>query len=144
MGSGAGAAAPGSGRAPLLDFVAMLAERVMDTIAATQEVPRDRITLESSFDELGFDSLDGFNLLYAVEEELDVTIPDDVARELRSVGDVVAAVEKLLSDEGSGAEDAPVEASRPQGETVASPPPADSAGPAPAPGPNDPSGPAGR
>lgn len=89
----------------------MLAERVMDTIAATQEVPREKLTLDSSFEELGFDSLDGFNLLYAVEEELDVTIPDDVARELRSVGDVVAAVERLLAEaperDGGAGEGAP-------------------------------------
>lgn len=114
----------------------MLAERVMDTIAATQEVPRDRITLESSFEELGFDSLDGFNLLYAVEEELDVTIPDDVARELRSVGDVVEAVERLLTGETGEThetgtpEETPGKAPSPDGDAVAASPPGDPAAPA--------------
>lgn len=114
----------------------MLAERVMDTIAATQEVPRDRITLESSFEELGFDSLDGFNLLYAVEEELDVTIPDDVARELRSVGDVVEAVERLLTGETGetpeteAPQETPGRAPSPDGDAVAAGPPADQAVPA--------------
>ncbi|MFP3939886.1 MAG: acyl carrier protein [Thermoanaerobaculia bacterium] len=120
----------------------MLAERVMETIAATQEVPRDRITLESSFEELGFDSLDGFNLLYAVEEELDVTIPDDVARELRSVGDVVEAVETLLAERRSAGDGAPEGAGRPGGEAVARPPePGDAQGSAPRPaGPSGSSG----
>lgn len=116
----------------------MLAERVMDTIAATQEVPREKLTLESSFEELGFDSLDGFNLLYAVEEELDVTIPDDVARELRSVGDVVAAVARLLAEaperDGAAGEGAP----RPERDAVG---PAPAAGSAPSADPADPADP---
>ena len=35
-----------------------VSERVLSIIAATQRIPRDRITLDSSFEELGFDSLE--------------------------------------------------------------------------------------
>ena len=56
----------------------------------------EAITLENTFQELGIDSLNGFDLLCDLEEELGIVIPDDDAREIKTVGDVVECVKSLL------------------------------------------------
>jgi acyl carrier protein len=74
----------------------MIAGRVIAAIARVQDVPAERVSLDSSFEELGFDSLDGFNILFALEEEFDVEIPDEDARGIQTVRDAVEKIERLL------------------------------------------------
>jgi acyl carrier protein len=73
-----------------------LTARVRAVIAATQHLPPEKITPDSTFVELGIDSLDGINILFAVESEFNVNIPDDAAQNLRSVRDVIDGIAKLL------------------------------------------------
>ncbi len=73
-----------------------LTERVRTVIAATQHLAKEKITADSTFQELGIDSLDGINILFAVESEFNVNIPDDAAQNIRSVRDVVDGIAKLL------------------------------------------------
>ena len=47
--------------------------------------------------DLGADSLDTYELVYAIEEELGVTIPDDMANEFETVGDAVKYLSEALS-----------------------------------------------
>ena len=47
-----------------------LTARVRSIIAATQHLPQEKITADSTFEELGIDSLDGINILFAVESWL--------------------------------------------------------------------------
>jgi acyl carrier protein len=72
-------------------------ERVMRVIAGTQKLPAERIREESTFRELGIDSLDGLNILFALEEEFALDIADDAAMEFKSVREVVAGIEHLLA-----------------------------------------------
>lgn len=74
-----------------------LTRRVITIIAQTQRVPPETVTAESTFDELGVDSLDGVNLLFAVEEEFNINIPDEDARQIRGVPEMVAGIRKLLA-----------------------------------------------
>jgi acyl carrier protein len=73
-----------------------LASKVMIAIAAVSKKPIDDVKLDSTFGELGIDSLNGFHLLCELEEELGIIIPDDDARDLRSVGDVVEKIRPLV------------------------------------------------
>lgn len=73
--------------------------RVIRVIAETQRIPRESVTAGSTFEELKIDSLDGINIVFAIENEFNVNVPDDAAKSLRTVQDVVAGVEKLLSSE---------------------------------------------
>ncbi len=57
-----------------------LTERVRGIIAAAQHVPVEKIAADSTFEELGIDSLDGINILFAVESEFNINIPDDAAQ----------------------------------------------------------------
>jgi acyl carrier protein len=74
-----------------------LTQRVFSIIAATQRIPVERITIDSSFQELGIDSMDGVNILFALEGEFDITIPDEAAKAIRSVRQAVEGVESLVS-----------------------------------------------
>ena len=78
-----------------------LTTRVRSIIAATQHLPQENITPDSTFEELGIDSLDGINILFAVESEFNINIPDEAAQSLRSVRDVIDGIAKLL-DSGQG------------------------------------------
>jgi acyl carrier protein len=71
--------------------------RVIRVIAETQRIPVDSVKPENTFEELKIDSLDGINIVFAIENEFNVNVPDDAAKSLRSVGDVAAGVEKLLA-----------------------------------------------
>jgi acyl carrier protein len=74
-----------------------LIARVTAVIVKTQHLPPEAVTIDSTFEELKIDSLDGINLLFALEGEFDVDIPDDEARKIRSVRDVAEGIEKLLA-----------------------------------------------
>ncbi len=78
-----------------------VAETVISVIAKTKKISRETITLDSTLDELQIDSLDGLNLFFELEEALDVTIPDDQVKTMRSVGQIVAELDKLLLSQGA-------------------------------------------
>lgn len=67
-----------------------LFEKIKKLIAEKLEVEEDKITMEASFrQDLGADSLDTYELVYAIEEEMGITIPDEKANEFETVGDAV-------------------------------------------------------
>ena len=70
--------------------------RVVRTIADTQRIPVDSISPDSTFEQLKIDSLDGINIVFAIENEFNVNIPDDAAKSIRSVRDIAEGVEKLM------------------------------------------------
>ena len=67
------------------------------------------LSWDSTFAELNIDSLDGINILFAVESEFNINIPDEAAQSIRSVRDVVDGIAKLLA-EGPGGNKEPVRA----------------------------------
>ena len=73
-----------------------LTARVRAVIARTQHLAEEKVTPDSTFLELGIDSLDGINILFAVETEFNINIPDDAAQNLRSVRDVIDGIARLL------------------------------------------------
>lgn len=77
----------------------MLTDRVIAVIAAKQNLPLDRVTLDSTFAELGIDSLQGLNLLFELETALDVNIPNPMAMDIRTVRDLVENLEKCIPQE---------------------------------------------
>jgi acyl carrier protein len=65
-----------------------LFNKIKKIIAEKLEVEEDKITLEASFrQDLGADSLDTYELVYGIEEELGITIPDEKANEFETVKD---------------------------------------------------------
>jgi acyl carrier protein len=70
--------------------------RVIETIAKTQKIPVETVTLDKTFEELKIDSLDGINILFALESEFKVDVPDDAARRILSVRAAVEGIQTLL------------------------------------------------
>jgi acyl carrier protein len=74
-----------------------LTEKVIAEIASVKRIPTERINVDSTFEELAIDSLDATNLLFALEEEFGVSIPDAEARSIRNVRGAVEQVQRLLA-----------------------------------------------
>ena len=74
-----------------------LVGRVAAVIAKTQKIPPESVTLDKTFAELNIDSLDGINILFALEEEFKVDIPDESATKIRTVREMVEGIEKLMA-----------------------------------------------
>ena len=67
-----------------------LFEKMKKLIADRLEIDESKITLDSSFrQDLGADSLDTYELVYAIEEELGISIPDEKANEFETVRDAL-------------------------------------------------------
>ena len=62
-----------------------LTQRVLNVIATVKRIPRETVTIDSDFEELGIDSMDAVEILFALENEFDITIPDDEVRSVRNV-----------------------------------------------------------
>jgi acyl carrier protein len=74
-----------------------LIERVRNVIATSKRIPEERVTVDSSFEELGIDSMDAVEILFALENEFDLNIPDEEVKSVRNVRQMVEGVERLLA-----------------------------------------------
>lgn len=75
-----------------------LTQQVIGVIAKTQHIEAANITPESTFEQLGIDSLDGINIVFALENEFGIAIPDEAAKSLRSIQDAVNGVAALVAE----------------------------------------------
>ncbi len=70
-------------------------ERVIEIVSEQMGVNKDQITRETSFiNDLGADSLDTVELVMELEEEFDITIPDEKAEEIQTVGQAVDYIQE--------------------------------------------------
>ena len=75
-----------------------LFEKIQKLIAEKLEIDESKITLDSSFrGDLGADSLDTYELVYAIEENLGVSIPDEKANEFETVRDAYELIKSEQS-----------------------------------------------
>jgi acyl carrier protein len=81
-----------------------IAQRIIDIIAKSKSIPPESISLDSTFESLAIDSLDKINISFEVEEAFDIEIPDAALGSLKTVGDVVAGVRKILAAKPTPAE----------------------------------------
>jgi len=74
-----------------------LTEKVLSAIATTKRIPREQVTVDSTLEGLGMDSLDQLNLLFALENDFNISIPDEEAKTIRTVREMVEGVRKLVA-----------------------------------------------
>jgi acyl carrier protein len=79
-----------------------LIERVRKVIATSKRIPEDQVTIDSAFEELGIDSMDAVEILFALENEFDISIPDEEVKTVRNVRQMVEGVERLLAAKSAG------------------------------------------
>ena len=72
-------------------------ERVVEIVAEQVGVDKGQITRETSFvNDLGADSLDTVELVMEFEDEFDISIPDEDAEKIQTVGQAIDYVEARL------------------------------------------------
>ena len=81
-------------RGPAAEGVLFMFEKVRDIIVANLSCDPDTVTMEASLtDDLELDSLDAVDLNAALEEELGFSMPDEVLKDIQTVGDIVRYLE---------------------------------------------------
>jgi len=74
--------------------VSTIEEGVIAIVAEELSVEKDKIRRETTFiQDLGADSLDIVELIMALEEEFDISIPDDEAEKITTVGEAIDHIE---------------------------------------------------
>ena len=73
----------------------MIFEKLKDIIAEQLSVDADEVTMDSNIqDDLGADSLDVVDLITTIEDEFDLSIPDEAVEGIKTVGDIVSYIDK--------------------------------------------------
>ncbi|MFM8442155.1 MAG: acyl carrier protein [Methylococcus sp.] len=73
-----------------------LAERVIAVIRKSAEKPEENITLDTTFEELGLDSVDAVTMTFAIEDEFGIEIADQGFIGLKSIRQIVEMLEKIM------------------------------------------------
>jgi acyl carrier protein len=77
--------------------LATIEERVIEIVSEQMGVDKAQITRETSFvNDLGADSLDTVELVMEFEDEFDISIPDEDAEKIQTVGQAIVYVEAHL------------------------------------------------
>jgi acyl carrier protein len=71
-------------------------DKVVELISANNHIPPETITMDSSFEDLGMDSLDGLTLINDLENEYNITLPNEEVVKIKSVRQAVDNLEKFL------------------------------------------------
>jgi len=72
-------------------------QRIRGVIANSQRIPLEKVSIDSTFQELGIDSMDAVNILFGLESEFDINIPDEDTKDIRTVRQMAEGVEKLVA-----------------------------------------------
>ena len=77
--------------------------QVIEAIARKKKLDPASVTVASTFEELGLDSLDAADLMFTIEDTFKILVPDQAALSMKTVGEVVAGVKQLLTQRPDGA-----------------------------------------
>jgi len=70
--------------------------KVKEIIAEQLEVAVDKLSIDTTFEDIDADSLDIVELVMALEEEFDLEISDQEIENIKTVGDVVKYIESKV------------------------------------------------
>ena len=72
----------------------MIFERIKEIIIEELGIDADSVTIDSTLEDIGADSLDAAELIVALEEEYDLEISEEDARGMQSLKNIVEYIEK--------------------------------------------------
>ncbi len=79
-------------------------QAVIDIIAKEGSVPRDKITLDATLQDLDVHSLDGVQIIFAIEDKFDIVVPEEQAQHATgTVRQLVDGVIQLVAAKGASA-----------------------------------------
>lgn len=74
-----------------------LARKLVEIVRKEKEIPDEKLSPETALADAGIDSLDALTILFAIEEEFGITIPDAEARSMKTFGDMIDVVAAQLA-----------------------------------------------
>jgi len=80
----------------------MMQAIVIEEISRHLRCEADKISLDTRLDELGVDSLGAITILYELEDQLGIEVPNEVFDSLIVVNDIVIQLEQLVNNKVSG------------------------------------------
>jgi acyl carrier protein len=79
--------------------MASVEDRIKKIICEQLDVEEKNVVPEASFvDDLGADSLDQVELIMAMEEEFDISIPDEDAEKIATLKDAIDYIKKAIGE----------------------------------------------
>jgi len=75
-----------------------ITQKVIDIVTREEGLPPGVVRPDSTFAELGVDSLDALNILYAIEQEFEVEIPDSLAKNVTNVAQIVEVLASVVAN----------------------------------------------
>ena len=79
---------------------AEIEKRLIEIVRKEKKLPEDLLQPGSELAAMGIDSLDALTILFEIEEEFHVSIPETAARTMKTVNDMVDAVMTQVGTEG--------------------------------------------
>lgn len=77
-------------------------DRVLRVIATTRRIPVETVRPDSTFEELGIDSLDRINILFELETEFDIEVDDEQAKQVTNMQQMIEGITKLVEAKEAG------------------------------------------
>ena len=71
-------------------------QKLIAIVREEKDVAEDLLKPETALAEAGIDSLDALSILFAIEEQFHISIPDDRARAMKTFGDMIDIVQELV------------------------------------------------
>ncbi len=71
----------------------MVFDKIVAIIADQLDMEVSDITVDSTFEDLGADSIDVVDVIMTLEDEFDMEIPDEAIENMKTVGELVKFVE---------------------------------------------------
>ncbi len=72
-------------------------QKLIGIVLQEKDVAQELLKPETALADAGIDSLDSLTILFAIEEQFRISIPDDRARAMKTFGDMVDMVADLLA-----------------------------------------------
>ena len=71
-------------------------EKIATILSTKKGINKENILIESSFEELGLDSLDAVELISDLEDEFNVTIPNVELQSIKTIQQAVDGLQKAM------------------------------------------------
>ena len=75
---------------------AEIEQKLIDIVRKEKHLSDHRLSPATALADAGIDSLDALTILFAIEEEFHISIPDDRARAIKTFGDMIETVADLV------------------------------------------------
>lgn len=72
-------------------------EKLIEIIADHIGITPSEVLTNSTFEQIGCDSLDEIELIMLIEEEFEITIPEELVRNNRKIGEALDEIERIIT-----------------------------------------------